>query len=363
MKRLSFLFFYALVFSFKAFAQTDSLDIMIGQMIMIGLEERQSINKGDLLLQAIEDGKVGGVIYFEKNLTKTNTAENLRQLNNTLKYASAIPLWIAIDEEGGRVNRLKPKYGFVATKSAQELGRQGIPDSTYAQAKRMAVQLRELGFNLNFAPSVDVAVNPDNPVIVKLGRSFSSNADSVALHAAAFIKAHQEEGIVTSIKHFPGHGSSSKDTHSSMADVSNSWQFDEIRPFKLLIDNGRLDAVMSAHIVNAHLDPDSLPATLSKKIVQNILRDFIGFNGVVFSDDMQMHAISKHYGMDNAIELAINAGVDMLLICNNVGQTERYSANQIHQIIRSKVENGEISKDRIKQSYDRIVKLKRARGF
>jgi beta-N-acetylhexosaminidase len=363
-KRLPFLLFYVFVFYSSAFGQApDSLDIMIGQMIMIGLEERQSIKEGDALLKAIEEGKVGGVIYFEKNLTKTNTAENLRQLNNTLKYASAIPLWIAIDEEGGRVNRLKPKYGFVTTKSAQELGKQGVPDSTYAQAKRMAMQLRELGFNLNFAPSVDVAVNPDNPVIVKLGRSFSDNADSVALHAAAFIKAHQEEGIVTSIKHFPGHGSSSKDTHSSMADVSNSWQFDEIRPFKLLIEAGRLDAVMSAHIVNAHLDPDSLPATLSKKIIQNILRDFIGFDGVVFSDDMQMHAISKHYGMDKAIELAINAGVDILLICNNVGQTERYSAPQIHQIIRSKVENGEIPKDRIKQSYDRIVKLKRARGY
>ncbi len=332
-------------------------------MIMIGLEERQSIKDGDPLLEAIMQGQVGGIIYFEKNLSKTNTAENIRQLNTTLKYAAPIPLWIAIDEEGGRVNRLKPKYGFVLTKSAEELGQLNIPDSTYAQAKRMAVQLKDLGFNLNFAPSVDVAVNPENPVIVKLGRSYSSNPDQVALHASAFVKAHQEEGIVTSIKHFPGHGSSSKDTHSSMADVSNTWQFDELRPFKLLIDQNRLDAVMSAHIINAHLDPDSLPATLSKKIIQNILRDFVGFNGVVFSDDMQMHAISKHYGMDKAIELAINAGVDMLLICNNVGQTERYSASQIHGIIKTKVEQGEIPEGRIRESYDRIIALKRERGF
>ena len=337
---------------------SDSLDFMIGQMIMIGLEERQSIREGDSLLTAIRDGKVGGVIYFEKNLTKTNTAENLKKLNSTLDAAAPLPLWIAIDEEGGRVNRLKPRYGFVATKSAQELGKAGGPDSTYAQAKRMALQLKELGFNLNFAPSVDVAVNPENPVIVKLGRSFSSDPDSVAMHGAAFVRAHQEEGIVTSIKHFPGHGSSTKDTHSSMADVSNTWLFDELRPFKLLIDSGRLDAVMSAHIVNGHLDPDSLPATLSKKIVQHILRDFIGFNGVVFSDDMQMHAISKHYGMDKAIVLAINAGVDMLLICNNVPQTERYSAEEIHRMIRSKVDSGEIPEARIEESYGRIMKLK-----
>ena len=352
---LVFIFYLA-----NAVAQpsSDSLDFMIGQMIMIGLEERQSIREGDSLLKAIRDGKVGGVIYFEKNLTKTNTAENLKKLNSTLDASAPLPLWIAIDEEGGRVNRLKPKYGFVATKPAQELGKAASPDSTYAQAKRMALQLKELGFNLNFAPSVDVAVNPENPVIVKLGRSFSSDPDTVAMHGAAFVRAHQEEGIVTSIKHFPGHGSSTKDTHSSMADVSNTWLFDELRPFKLLIDSGRLDAVMSAHIVNAHLDPDSLPATLSKKIVQNILRDFIGFDGVVFSDDMQMHAISKHYGMDNAIGLAINAGVDMLLICNNVGQTERYSAEEIHRMIRSKVDSGEIPEARIKESYGRIMKLK-----
>ena len=338
--------------------QADSLDMMIGQMILIGLEERQAISQEDPLLAEIKQGKAGGVILFEKNLTKTQTSENLKKLNATLHEAAPFPLWIAIDEEGGRVNRLKPKYGFVETRPAAELGRLGITDSTYAQGRRMAAQLRALGINLNFAPSVDVAVNPDNPVIVKAGRSFGSNPDSVASHAGAFIKAHHAEGIVTAIKHFPGHGSSTKDTHSSMADVSRTWQFDEIRPFKLLIDSGRLDAVMSAHIVNAHLDPDSLPATLSKKIVQHILRDFIGFDGVVFSDDMQMHAISKHYGMDHAIELAINAGIDMLLICNNVGQTERFSASQIHSMIRAKVENGSIPIARIEESYRRIMRLK-----
>ncbi len=336
----------------------DSLDMMIGQMILIGLEERQSITESDPLYLEIKAGKAGGVILFEKNLSKTQTAENLKKLNAMLQEAAPVPLWIAIDEEGGRVNRLKPKYGFVETRPAAELGRQGITDSTYSQARRMAMQLKELGINLNFAPSVDVAVNPDNPVIVKAGRSFGKNADSVAMHAGAFIRAHKEEGVITSIKHFPGHGSSTKDTHSSMADVSRTWQFDEIRPFKLLIDANNLDAVMSAHIVNAHLDPDSLPATLSKKIVQNILRDFIGFEGVVFSDDMQMHAISKHYGMDQAVELAINAGVDMLLICNNVGQTERYSATQIHQMIRQKVESGAIPLARIAESYARIMRLK-----
>lgn len=339
-------------------SQQDSLDFMIGQMIVIGLEERQSVNEADPLLQEIAAGKAGGVILFEKNLSKTNTAESLKKLTSALQQAAPTPLWIAIDEEGGRVNRLKPRYGFVETKTAEALGKLASPDSTYAQAEKMAAQLAELGINVNFAPSVDVAVNPANPVIVKLGRSFSSNPDSVAMHAAAFIKAHQEAGIVTSVKHFPGHGSSSKDTHSSMADVSRSWLFDEIRPFKLLINSGRLDAVMSAHIVNAHLDPDSLPATLSRKIIQNILRDFIGFEGVVFSDDMQMHAISKHFGMEEAVELAINAGVDVLLVCNNVGQTERYSATAIHNMIRSKVEAGQIPEERIRQAYNRIMKLK-----
>lgn len=356
--KLTTAFLLAFLSTLSALAQTDSLDIMIGQMVLIGLEERQSMKENDPLLADIRNGLVGGVILFEKNLTKTETAKNLKSMTSLLQAAAPLPLWVAIDEEGGRVNRLKPKYGFVPTKTAEYLGKLGNPDSTYAQGKQIAEQLQDLGINLNFAPSVDVAVNPNNPVIVKLGRSYGSDPDSVALHAGAFIRAHQELGIVTSIKHFPGHGSSSTDTHSSMADVSRSWLFDEIRPFKLLIDSGRLDAVMSAHIINAHLDADSLPATLSKKIIQNILRDFIGFDGVVFSDDMQMHAISKHYGMEQAVELAINAGVDMLLICNNVIQTERYSAQQIHQMIRSKVDSGAIPEARIRQSYNRIMKLK-----
>lgn len=338
--------------------ETDSLDIMIGQMIMIGPGDFNQLNKKAPVFEAIQAGKVGGIILFEKNLSAQNTPERLRQIIDYAQSQAPIPLLVSIDEEGGRVTRLKSKYGFPKTVTAQYLGELNHPDSTFFYAKQTAATLYRLGINMNFAPSVDVNLNPENPVIGKMGRSYSRDYLSVARHAARVVEAHDLFGIATVLKHFPGHGSSRNDSHLGVTDVSSTWQFEELYPYKILLDSGKVKAIMTAHIVNSTLDDQKLPSTLSEKVIEGMLRSFMDFQGVVVSDDLQMQAISDEFGLEEAIRMSIIAGVDILLFANNVPDYELASADQIHQIIKNLVENGDISAERIKQSYNRIVKLK-----
>lgn len=335
-----------------------TLDVMIGQMIMTGIGDQSYVRESDDIVEEIQKGYVGGIIYFEKNINKNSPKDQLIRGVSLLNDAAKTPLFVSIDEEGGRVNRLKPKYGFPVTKQAGYLGELNNLDTTRYYANQTASTLKELGFNLNYAPDVDVAINPKNPVIANLGRSYSDNPDIVASMAAEVVKAHHENGVLTVLKHFPGHGSSHNDSHLGVADVTNYWQFSELMPYKSLLDSGYVDAIMTAHIVNKHLDPDGLPATLSPFVISNILRNFLEYNGVVFSDDMQMHAISSNFGFEQSIKLAILAGVDVLMFANNVPGNEKRSATEIHKIIKSFVENGEITEERIAESYERIILMK-----
>lgn len=275
-----------------------------------------------------------------------------------MQDAADVPLLVSIDEEGGRVNRLKPKYGFPKTAYADYLGELDNLDSTRYYAKNTASTLSMLGFNVNFAPDVDVKVNPDNPVIAKIGRSYSSDPMIVAKHASEVVKVHREYGVFTSLKHFPGHGSSQNDTHYGVADVTDYWQFSELLPYNEMLKTGFVDCIMTAHIVNRNLDPEGYPATLSPVIVKNILRDVLNYDGVVFTDDMQMHAISKNFGFEESIKLAINADVDMMVFANNVPGNERRTPAQIHAIIMDYISKGEIDEQTIRKSYERIMKLK-----
>jgi beta-N-acetylhexosaminidase len=334
----------------------DSVDIKIGQMIMMGINERSMLAPSDTLRNELRY-KTGGIIIFEKNIAKSSSYEQMKKLLSDLQSEAGIPLFTAIDEEGGKVHRLKEKYGFVPMPSAAVSG-QYKKDSTYLYAYRLAQELKELGFNLNFAPVADVAINPDNPIIAKVQRSYSSSPLIVAEHAQAFIDAHHQWGIHTTLKHFPGHGSSSTDTHKDMTDVTKQWQIRELIPYSRIIDSGRCDAIISCHVVNCRLDTLCIPSTLSKTINTDLLRDVFGFNGVIFSDDMQMYAISKHYGLEKAIAMAINSGVDVLVFGNNVNASDRTTATQIHAIIRKLVDEGAISTGRIDESYRRILTLK-----
>jgi beta-N-acetylhexosaminidase len=335
--------------------KTDSLDLKIGQMLLIGFPT----NKLDsAVLEEVRLGKVGSVIIFEKNIPPTNSFVALKKITWAYQQAAPIPLIIAIDQEGGRVNRLKSKYGFPNSITAAAMGKSSSLDSVRFYSEATASTLAGLGINMNFAPVVDLASNPDNPVIARYGRAFSARADSVTLMAKEVIKQHRKYGVLTSLKHFPGHGSSKDDTHLGIADVTNTWSEEELKPYRDLIDSGYTDAVMTSHIVNKTLEPDGHPGTLSDDVITGILRNRLHFNGVVFTDDMQMHAITKHYGLEEAIRLALKAGVDIMTFSNNIAGSDTRTVDMVHGLIRKMVQQGEITEARIDESFRRIMKLK-----
>lgn len=340
----------------------DSLDIKIGQMIMLGINSRTAIEQNDPLLQELRDQKLGGIVLFEKNISTSESKINLQNLIKNIQSQSPIPLFVTIDEEGGLVHRLKEKYGFVSMPSADHLGKLDNMDSTLFYNRRLAKQLTELGINFNYAPTLDLAVNPENKVIVKRERSFSAYPDVVAKHAMACILAHHENGVKTILKHFPGHGSSSADSHEGIVDVTATWGFNELIPYHYVLKSSSCDAIMTAHIINKNWDDSYLPATLSHKVVSGMLRGLLGFKGVVFSDDMQMGAISKNYGLEKALELSINAGVDVVMFGNNVSKDIKpISASEAHAAIKQLVKNKKISRERINEAYARILSLKNKR--
>lgn len=359
MKKLVLLFL--IVTLAKVHAQTvDSLELKIGQMILIGMPKAEV---DSAVLDEVKRGKVGSLIYFEKNIPQTSHAfAAFKKMSWTYQKAAPIPLFICIDQEGGKVNRLKEKYGFTRSISAASIGKFKSLDSVRFYAEATAATLAGLGINVNFAPCVDLAVNPTNPVIVRPERSYSANEDTVALYAKEVVKQHRRFGIVTSLKHFPGHGSSKDDTHLGLADVTNTWSARELKPYQQLIDSGYVDGVMTSHIVNKNLDRKALPGTLSKAILDSLLRKRLGFNGVVFTDDMQMKAIASNYGLEEAIKLAVNAGVDIMCFSNNISGVENRTVDKVLSVIKGYVATGEISRARIDESYRRIMKLKKIIG-
>lgn len=343
--------------------QQDSLDVMIGQMVMIGIGDFNLVDDSEAIFKEIKAGKVGGVVLYEKNILFESPKPELALLVETLQKNAPIPLFVSIDEEGGWVSRMKTRYGFPNNVSAQYLGQLNNLDSTRYYASQTAKILNSFGINMNYAPVVDVNLNPRNPVIGKIERSYSGNYTDVIRHANVVIEEHKKQGVIPVLKHFPGHGSSRSDTHLGLTDVTETWQLEEVYPYSALIDSGKVSAVMTAHIVNKSLDGDKKPATLSKKVVTGLLRDFLQYDQVIISDDMQMGAINNEYGMRESIRLSLEAGVDILMFANNVSEDNRVSASTVHAIIKDLVFDGLVSRNQILESYKRIMKLKAEAGL
>jgi beta-N-acetylhexosaminidase len=341
----------------------DRLSIEIGQMLMIGFRGLD-VGSSPTIESDIRELGIGGVVLFDYDVPSASPVRNIEspeqvlRLTSELQKRSLIPLFIAIDQEGGRVSRLKTARGFPPTLSAAHLGSIDNRDSTEIAAGGIAALLARLKINMNLAPNVDLNTNPDNPVIGKLDRSFSKDPQIVAHQARIFVDTFHRFGIIPVLKHFPGHGSSTTDTHKDFTDVTATWSKEELEPYRKLIREGYRDPVMTAHVFNAGLD-SLYPATLSRAIVGGVLRRDLGFRGVVISDDMQMKAIAEHYGLETAIRQAIDAGVDILLFGNNVSVYDPTIARRASEIIRELVAQGVISRERIELSYQRIMELKK----
>ncbi len=344
-----------------------SLREKIGQLLNVGFRGCHSSEVG-AVVRDIREHDVGGVILFDQEMVEgsagkrnVESPEQVKALIAHLQAQAKVPLLVSVDQEGGRVNRLKPAYGFPASISHEELGKLGHVGETYRHAEATARTLRSVGFNLNLAPVVDLDVNPDNPIIKGKKRSFAADPDVVARHAAEFVRAHRALGVVACAKHFPGHGSAKGDTHLGLVDVTATWHERELVPFRRLIEAGLCDMIMSAHVFNAKLDSQR-PATLSKKVITGMLREQLGFNGVITSDDMEMKAISSQYGLENSVPAAIEAGIDVLCFGNNLSYDVDIAPKTI-AIIERAVKSGRISEARITESYERVLALKRKAGL
>ncbi|MFN7138767.1 MAG: glycoside hydrolase family 3 protein [Limisphaerales bacterium] len=339
-----------------------SLADKIGQMLLVGFRGYE-VKETDPVARDAKERNLGSVIYFDQEMADTQlqgrnikSPEQVQTLSKSLQGFAKTPLLVTIDQEGGRVNRLKSAYGFPETFSHEELGAKNDPMFTFEHAEVIAQTLVKAGINVNLAPVVDLDANPDNPIIKGKKRSFHSDPEIVVEHAMEYARAHKKHGVLTCPKHFPGHGSAMGDTHLGYVDVTRTWNERELIPFKRLIDADLCDLLMTAHVFNANLDPER-PATLSKRVLQGLLRDKLGYKGVITSDDMEMKAISGHYGLENAIQFGIEAGLDILCFGNNMN----YDLNigeKAHGIIMNLVQEGKISESRIDESYQRVMALK-----
>ncbi|MDR1506671.1 MAG: hypothetical protein LBI67_06170 [Treponema sp.] len=354
---------------YNSFDSRDTEEVLktkIAQMFLVGFRGT-SLEKDNPVYADITKLGIGGVILFDYDMPSRSPVRNivskdqLTRLCAELQDAAAggpsgLRLFIAVDQEGGAVDRLKTRNGFPKTKSAAELGKDEKSETAY-HAEQTARLLSEMGINLNFAPCVDLDINPQNPIIGKIGRSFSSDPAVVTDHAALWIKAHSSYGVFSCPKHFPGHGSSRGDTHRGAVDISQSWKPEELFPYSELIRTGQVRFVMTGHVFNSVLDPEN-PATLSQPVLEGILRGRLGFTGLIVSDDLDMAAITANYSLETALEKAVNAGVNILCLSKNGGEFDPSIAERSVNIIYKQLSAGKIPPQRIEESYRRIMAVK-----
>lgn len=325
-----------------------TLDEKISQMIIVGFDGNTVKSKGfKHVLKNINS--ISGVILFTKNI---QDVKELNKMNQLLKDNSYITPFIAIDNEGGKVLR----FDFLDVKSSFEISKMS-PQDAKKEYLKLAQSNYETGINLNLAPVVDLAINKDS-IIVKKERSFGNDYREVAKYAKLLIDEHAKYGIATSLKHFPGHGSVKGDTHLGFVDNTNVFEMNELMPYYLLKDNDKTTMVMVSHIFNGNIDK-KYPASLSDKTINDLLKGYIGFKGVVISDDYDMGAIRNNYKLNEIVTLAINSGVDILLFSNNLNYCDKNIHKKIHKIIKHQIKKGNIKEETIDKSYNKIMELKK----
>ena len=334
------------------------LNPRLGELLLVGFHGTALQDNADLDRLLCET-RVAGVILFARNIVDAaQTARLTRDLTARARACTGRPLLVAVDAEGGQVMRLGPAAGWTATLSHQDLGQAGDLAQTELEARRIGGMLRDAGINWNLAPVIDVGYNPANPVIVGVGRSFGANPKLVAAQARAYIAGMHAAGILTAVKHFPGHGSSVDDSHAGFVDVTDTARPEvELVPYRLLLAEGVVDAVMTAHVFNRHLDA-WVPATLSRPTIDGVLRSELGWRGVVVSDDMRMGAIEQHYGAGDAAVRALRAGVDLILIADDRLPGDRSASAETLEAIRRALRRGRLPAGQVDEALARIAALR-----
>lgn len=344
----------------------EELLFHIDQMLMVGFRG-ESVLPGSDIDRILKETSIGGVILFDYDTPTKRYQRNianslqLQELTRVLQQRARVPLLIAIDEEGGRVSRLKKRYGFQPIPSAAELGR-GSATKTKQQSYTLAAILKRMGINVNFAPVVDVALNPNNRAIVRFDRAFSSDPELVSTHAKAFLEGHLAQSVIPVLKHFPGHGSATPDSHQAIPDVTETFKPLELLPYRKLVTNSTVPAIMVGHLLNRSLDT-IFPASLSRNTIQSLLRRDLSFSGTVFSDDYDMASVRGRYELRTIVRNAVYAGVDVLVFSNNGASYDPELMFKIREEIKQAVREGFISEEEIIEASRRVEILKRRFGI
>ncbi|HPI40446.1 MAG TPA: beta-N-acetylhexosaminidase [Pseudobdellovibrionaceae bacterium] len=329
---------------------SGALNQIIGQHLIVGVSGFVlTADEKDFLIQ----NNIGGVILFQRNFQNPKQIYDLcAEIQGlSLKTKDKIPFFIGIDMEGGRVQRLKAP--FTQWPAVQNLGKLDNPMLSFSFAHRMGLELHSVGINLNFAPCADVLTNPKNQVIGD--RALSDKVEVVDKHISALVRGYIKAGVLPCVKHFPGHGNTLLDSHEQLPvedfDLSRLESL-ELIPFKKAF-RSRVDMVMTAHIQFPKIDPE-WPVTLSQVFLQDILRKNLRYRGLIFSDDLDMKALRNHYGVEEIPVRALQAGVDLLLYCN-----EPQSPLVALDAITNAVAQSKLSRTELEASYKRIVDYKK----
>ena len=346
----------------RAVISQMSLEQKAAQLLVAGIEGTEP---GEDAVQAIQGYQVGGVILFGRNV---ESAEQLAALTNGLKELNGdyVPLFLCVDQEGGRVDRMPPEVSRTpsAWSVGQTLDTEGVGA---AYGALLAEECAAFGFNMDFAPSLDIWSNPDNTVIGD--RAFGNDWEWTAFFGMSAVEGMEKQGtVIPVVKHFPGHGDTAVDSHTALPVVDKTledlWQ-SELVPFDMVL-SGQFwgepvmeptPAVMVAHILLSQIDPDN-PASLSPEVVTGLLREEMGYEGVVCTDDLTMGAISNTYGMGEAAVLAVEAGCDLLLVCHGADNLA-----EAHAALVEAVDSGRIPEERLDESVYRVLSLKAVYGL
>lgn len=302
----------------------------------------------DAVISRIEEYPVGGIALFSRNIT---SAEQLPMFISDLQSSSKYPLFIAVDEEGGRVARIANSdfFNVASYKSMEDIGKSGDASKAEEVGRQIGSYLKELGFNLDFAPVADTNTNPQNIVIGD--RSYGSDPALVARMVSAQLDGMHDSGIMGTLKHFPGHGDTKDDTHSGYVSIEKTW--DELKECELvpfITALPKADMVMVSHITAVNVTSDKLPTSMSETMITGKLRNELGYDGVIITDAMAMGAVADSYTSDIAAVMAVKAGADIILMPESLEKSFNAVLNAVN--------SGEISISRIEESAERVLTLK-----
>lgn len=336
---------------------TTDIDDMIGQMIMVGFHGTTSkAAQVQKIHDLIKTGMIGGVIIMARNVSnKTQLAELTAYLRSA---RPELPPFIAIDQEGGAVQRLNKRRGFANTPGAASIARKKSAIEARGIYSDMAKSMSDAGLNMNFGPVLDLSINKRNPIISRRGRAYGQDPEVVATYAAAFVEAHRENHILTVAKHFPGHGSSWRDSHHKFVDLSKTWNPVELEPYRRLAGSKAPDLVMVGHLYHPSFGgKDKLPASLSNIAIEKMLRGELNYKGLVVTDDLEMNSVRRRYKRDDLTIKAVSAGNDIILFSD--ATRPDHTPERLHDHIKNAIAGGKLTRKRISRSYQRILALKR----